>query len=221
MTDPLQDFLSKFQYVSTQQMPFVEELSEKEANNVLQNEDDSIEENISVSSSISIEEDIPDFFTIEEGREFQQQGLVPESLIRDSIYGEFSKETEIQRNKLLLYHAIYETNKEPKLDWFSEEKKKFEEIERKVLWDFYKLLHPSVDYGKEFEELILDKIFQSKNPRLFAYHFRLHSKSGVDDMDNNTFWNYIYSDECILENKEKDEKDYRDLVHSIFYEHFN
>lgn len=217
MTDPLQDFLSKFQYISTEQLPYIEELSEKDANNVDYN---SSEEDNSVSSSVSIEEDVPDFFTIDEAREFQQEGFVPESLIRDSIYNEFSKETEIKRNKLMLYYAICEMKKEPKVDWFLEEKEKFEKIERKVLWKFYKLLYPSVDSGNEFEELILDKIFQTGALRLFAYHFRFHSKSGLDDLDNNNFWNYIYSDECFLEHVKTDKKKYCDLVHSIFDEHF-
>ena len=210
MTNQLQDYL-KFP-----QVPFVEELSEKEDVDY-----DSSEEDKSVSSSVSIEEDIPDFFNVEKARKFQQQGFVPESFIRDSFYNEFSKETETKRNKLLLYYAICETNKEPKVDWFIEEKEKFEEIERKVLWKFYKLLDPTNDCGKEFEELILDKIFQIKAPRLFAYHFKYHSKSGLDNLDNNkTFWNYIYSDECILEHKKTDKKKYCDLVQSIFDEHF-
>ena len=209
MTDTIEDFLQRYHFAGNQ-IPFVEELTKKE----FREENNSLDE----CSSVSVEEEIPGHFNRAEALQFKQEGFVPPSILRDLLFHEFSKEEKEDRNKLLLFYSLYESGKVPDTESLAPIKEKFREMERKVLWRFYKMVIPSEDTEKEFEELILDKIFQSGKSELIPYHFKYFSKSGVGNWDCKDFWNQI---NMLEGDYEKHKKAYCEILHSVFFEYFD
>ena len=72
--------------------------------------------------------------------------------------------------------TFYKTEKDSFLvNLFESIQPLFEEIYLKVCWKFYKLLTESV----EFENLVIEKILESGNYKLFAHHFTYHTKTDI------------------------------------------
>lgn len=203
-TNPLSNLVEFLHFVNENQntnQPSVQELDDNKT----------IEDTVSENSSISIEEEIPPFFHKMEAEYFEENGLVPKSLIRQSIYKEILKEEDQEkRNKLLLYYSLYNTDKDISSALIFENiKNEFEKIYLLVCWRFYKLL----DSSSEFEDLVIEKILENHKYELFAYHFTFHTKTDIDLR--------ITDYENFTKDKEKDRKDYRDIVHSVFDEIYN
>jgi hypothetical protein len=195
------DFLQSMNHNNQEEQAFVEELDEMKILN-----DNTSEGDISDSSTISEEEEIPSFFQKREAEEFEENGLIPKSIIRQSIFKQILKEKDYeQRNELLLYASFYKTDKDSfMVNLFKNVKTSFEKLYLKVCWKFYKLLEDS----SEFEDVIVEKILESENYKLFAYHFTFHTKTDIK---------LSVSDYKILsDDKEKDELEYKNLIHSIF-----
>lgn len=225
----LNDFLQHMNNMKEddENQPIIEELSEKNSNDTIDDEENSTEESIE-SSNISVEEEISEDF-YKEKLEEKYKGFIPYSLINKSIYKEIlNKEEDLQeRRKLLLYFSIPQKEKNI-WNWNKLEKdnnnkfeleiftnslvQKFLEIERRVYWRFYKFLE-----SDEFEEFIFDKIIESNNLSLFAYHlyFRKIDDFNKKDLDNKI---YDFRSSSLSEKKARDEKNYKDLVHSLFQE---
>lgn len=221
LNDFLQHMNSMKEYDEDQ--PIIEELSEKDSNDTIDDKENSEEESIE-SSNLSVEEEISEDF-YKEKLEEDYKGFVPYSLINKSIYKEIlNKEEDLQeRRKLLLYFSFKNKNIFQELEIFKSNLleleiftnslvQKFLEIERRVYWKFYKFLE-----SDEFEELIFDKIIESNNLSLFAYHlyFRKIDDFNKKDLDNKI---YDYRSSSLSEEKKRDEKNYKDLVHSLFQE---
>ena len=101
----LSDFL---EHMTTEKNnePIIEELSDKNTDSSVQNEEDtSIDETIE-SSNTSIEEEIPDNF-ITENLESSYNEYYPQLLIPNLIYKEIQKEENKEdRHNLLLHHSF-------------------------------------------------------------------------------------------------------------------
>lgn len=210
MTDPnnqlltnFVDFLQTMNQNNQQEQSFVEELDQTKIINDNEYEDDSSDD-----TEVSEEEDVPSFFTKKEATEFEENGLIPKSIIHQFIFKEILKEKDDEkRNKLLLYCSFYKTEKDFSLvTLFENIQTLFEEVYLKVCWKFYKLLDSSI----EFENLVIEKILESENYKLFAHHFTYHTKTDIKLS--------ISDYEYLSDDKEKDKLEYKELMHSIFNE---
>lgn len=203
----LNDFLQQMNTEKMNNQPVIEELSERESNSTLEDEEVSSVDNTVESSDPSIEEDVPDFFSMEE-LEDSYKGFIPESLVRDTIYKEIQKETKEERDKLLLYYSLSQLQEVPDVVFFKEMEGRFKEIQRKVYWKFYKLLTKS----EEFEEFVIEKIIETNNPRLLIYHFIYETKKDIEG------WTETIHNLDMLSFIRKEKDEYAKLIHSLFQE---
>lgn len=171
----LTDFLEHMNTEKSNDKPIIEELSDKNTDSSLANdEDNSIVETIESSNS-SIEEEIPDSF-ITENLELFYNGYYPKSLLRNLIYKEIQKEEVEERNNLLLYYSFSQCKVIPSM-FSNEVETRFKEIERKIHWKIYKLLTQS----DEFNELAIEKLIESDSSKLLIYHFLYYKKKEIGD----------------------------------------
>lgn len=196
------DFLQTMNQNNQQERAYVEELDQTKVIHDGESESDDD------ASDASLEEEIPDFFHMMEAKEFEKEELVPKSILHQFIFKQILKEENYEkRSRLLLYCSFYKTEKDSFLvNLFESIQPLFEEIYLKVCWKFYKLLTSSV----EFENLVIEKILESGNYKLFAHHFTYHTKTDIELSDSD--YEYLSDD------KEKDKLEYKDLLHSIFNE---
>ena len=188
----LTDFLEHMNTEKSNDKPIIEELSDKNTDSSVANdEDNSIVETIESSDS-SIEEEIPDSF-ITDNLESSYNEYYPQLLIPNLIYKEIQKEENKEdRHNLLLYHTfsqykiIQDLFFKTKLDqtfgiiFTDYQERRYKEIERKIYWKFYKLLTQS----DEFEELVIEKLIESDSPKLLIYHFLYYkTKKDIGDWD--------------------------------------
>jgi hypothetical protein len=213
----LTDFLEHMTTEKNNDQPLIEELSDKNSDSNVNNEEDtSIDETIE-SSNISIEEEIPDNF-ITENLELSYDGYYPQLLIPNLIYKEIQKEENKEdRNNLLLYHSFSQYNIVPDLFltfsiiFSDKQERRYKEIERKIHWKIYKLLTQS----DEFEELVIEKLIESDSPKLLIYHF-LYYKTKKDIGD----W-VKQKEEIGIGLGDDIKKNHSELIYSIFQEIFS
>lgn len=205
----LNDFLQHMNTKNDSEQPLIEELSDKNTNSNI-DDDESIpsEDETIESSNLSVEEEeeIPDDFISEEHLSLYK-GYYPESLIRNKIYKEIQKEDTEDRNKLLLYYSFYELGKVPNSSFFKETEEHFKEIERKIHWKFYKLLSQS----KDFDEFIIERIIETNNPRLLIFHFMYEKNK------ENEEWKEILKESDLFINN-NDKNEYCKLISSLLEE---
>lgn len=184
--------------------------------NSLEDDDSNFLENRSVgNSTVSVEEEIPDFFNSDKVREVEQGELLPKVLFYESIFQEILKENEENRDNLLLYFTFYNSEKNiPPIEVLTNLEGKFEEIKRKICWKFNKFLDCSLDSSKEFEKIILDKLIKENNTRLLVYHFLYRKKLKDVKIDD------IYNENCLENQYENDKKEYCNVVQSVLMEQF-
>jgi len=152
--------------------PVIEELEEEE--NSLQTDESEIEEEM-----------IPESFE----KDDLDIELIPTKLLEKKLCKEFLKEED--KCELLLY---YYNDKENVVNDRVEEK--YNEIERRIYYYFYKLLQ-----SEEWEEILYEKMIESNLSKdLFLYYFSYQGK-----MNGLSF-------------KEDTKHKFKDLVHSLFEE---
>lgn len=213
----LTDFLEHMTTEKNNDEPLIEELSDKNSDSNVNNEEDNSIDDTIESSNISIEEEIPDNF-ITENLESSYNGYYPTSLIPNLIYKEIQKEENKEdRNNLLLYHSFSHYKIVPDLFltfgiiFTDKQERRYKEIERKIHWKFYKLLTQS----DEFEELVIEKLIESDNPKLLIYHF-LYYKTKKDIGD----W-VKQKEEIGISLGDDIKKNHSELIYSIFQEIFS
>ena len=206
----LDDFLEHMSTEKNNNEALIEELSNENSDiNVNKEEETSIDETIE-SSNISIEEEIPDNF-ITENLELSYNGYYPKSLIPNLIYKEIQKEDTEDRNNLLLYYSFSRYKISHKLCISNEIVVRCNEIERKIYWKFYKLLNQS----NEFEELVIEKLIESDNPKLLMYHFLYYkTKKEIGDWEKQ-------QEEIGISLGDDVKKKHRELIYSLFQEIFS
>ena len=218
----LSDFL---EHMTTEKNnePIIEELSDKNTDISVQNEEDtSIDETIE-SSNTSIEEEIPDNF-ITENLESSYNEYYPQLLIPNLIYKEIQKEENKEdRHNLLLYHSFSQYKIIPDLFFKTQldltfgiiftdkQERQYKEIQRKIHWKFYKLLTQS----DEFEELVIEKLIESDSPKLLIYHFLYYkTKKDIGDWEKQ-------KEEIGIDLGFDIKKKHRELIYSLFQEIFS
>ena len=170
-----------FETMENEEKPTIEELEEEET--TVHTEESEIDEEI-----------IPESFSIND----VDKDLIPDKLLEKRLCKEFLK--EVEKDSLLLYHyhqnfSLFHSNKE-------DIEEKYNEIEKKVYYSFYKLLQ-----SEEWEEILYEKIIESNLTKdFFLLYFS--SKGLLRNESNDIFF---FNDPVI---KDK----YKELVHSLFEE---